>query len=223
MLQIIGTSHIAKESLEKVKKTIREIQPDCVAVELDFKRYMALKEKKKGSVQLPVFQKIIFKLLQSMQEKLSRETGVMPGQEMLDAVNEGISIKADIIFIDKDINVTVYELMKSMTLKNKVKLSLYILLGFFGIGSILHSSKKEIDLNKIPDDEFIDESMEHVKEKFPEIYKILVEGRNRHMARSLIALNSQYKNIVAVIGAGHVKGIKEIIKHHVLNEKWYNN
>ena len=37
-LKIIGTSHIAKESVEEVKDTILKEKPDIIALELDRKR-----------------------------------------------------------------------------------------------------------------------------------------------------------------------------------------
>ena len=46
-LIIIGTSHIAKQSLKEVKKAIEEEKPDIIAIELDRKRLMALASKKK--------------------------------------------------------------------------------------------------------------------------------------------------------------------------------
>ncbi len=44
-LIIIGTSHIAKQSLEEVKDVITNEKPDTVCIELDEKRFKALSEK----------------------------------------------------------------------------------------------------------------------------------------------------------------------------------
>jgi len=41
-LTIIGTSHIARQSLEEVKSAIEKIKPDIIAIELDRKRYYGL-------------------------------------------------------------------------------------------------------------------------------------------------------------------------------------
>ncbi|MCK5474695.1 MAG: TraB/GumN family protein, partial [Candidatus Aenigmarchaeota archaeon] len=46
-IYLVGTSHIAKESLSKVKKAIEGKKPNCVAVELDYVRFHALKNKRK--------------------------------------------------------------------------------------------------------------------------------------------------------------------------------
>ena len=34
-ITLVGTAHVSKESVEEVKETIKTLQPDCVAVELD--------------------------------------------------------------------------------------------------------------------------------------------------------------------------------------------
>ena len=45
-LTVIGTSHIAKESVVQVKRVIEELKPSFVAVELDQARARALLSKK---------------------------------------------------------------------------------------------------------------------------------------------------------------------------------
>jgi pheromone shutdown protein TraB len=52
MITIIGTSHIARQSVEEVRNAIIETKPDIVAIELDYARYRALLSgKKKVKVQ----------------------------------------------------------------------------------------------------------------------------------------------------------------------------
>jgi len=53
-LEIIGTSHIAKESMEAVKHYIETKKPDIVALELDARRAHALlhNSKNKPSIKL---------------------------------------------------------------------------------------------------------------------------------------------------------------------------
>jgi pheromone shutdown protein TraB len=46
-LKIIGTSHIARQSIEEIRKTVEEFQPEIIAVELDLQRATALMQKQK--------------------------------------------------------------------------------------------------------------------------------------------------------------------------------
>jgi len=213
MIYLIGTSHIAKESLEKVEMNISGRKPDLVAVELDLARLQGLIHKKKGKIQLPLFQKVIVLLLQKMQDTLSKETGILPGQEMLDAVRHAKKADAQVALIDQKINVTISRLMKAMGLKEKAKLMAYLVLGFLGLGaSKVLPAEKGIDLNKIPEDEFIEYAMRYMESSFPSIYKVLVADRNWYMAHNLMKLSGKFDTIVAVVGAGHVKGMKKLLE-----------
>ena len=51
-LTIIGTSHIARQSLQEVTATIEKEKPDIIALELDKRRFYALTHKVKRKVRL---------------------------------------------------------------------------------------------------------------------------------------------------------------------------
>ncbi|MCK4809113.1 MAG: TraB/GumN family protein [Candidatus Aenigmarchaeota archaeon] len=220
MIYLIGTSHIAKESLEKVEMNISGRKPDLVAVELDLARLQGLIHKKKGKIQLPLFQKVIVLLLQKMQDTLSKETGILPGQEMLDAVRHAKKADAQVALIDQKINVTISRLMKAMGFREKAKLMAYLVLGFLGLGaSKVLPAEKGIDLNKIPEDEFIEYAMGYMESSFPSIYKVLVADRNWYMAHNLMKLSGKFETIVAVVGAGHVQGMKKLLEDEKIEVK----
>ena len=46
-ITLIGTAHVSKESVEEVKETIKSLQPDCVAIELDEKRADSIQNSEK--------------------------------------------------------------------------------------------------------------------------------------------------------------------------------
>ena len=216
MIYLIGTSHIAKESLDKVDHSISGIKPDLVAVELDLARLKGLQQNKKGKMKLPIIQKIIMLLLQKMQETLSKETGILPGQEMLDAVRHAKKADSRVALIDQRIDITINKLMRAMGLKEKFKLISYMIFGLLGIGAskvVPVKAGKSVDLNKIPEDEFIDMAMGYMEASFPSIYKVLVADRNWFMAHNLMKLSADFENIVAVVGAGHVKGMRELLEN----------
>ena len=212
MIYLIGTSHIAKESLDKVHKHISSIKPDLVAVELDLARFKGLQQNKKGKIKLPIVQKIIILLLQKLQENLSKETGILPGQEMLDAVKVAKDEELKVALIDQRIDITINKLMEAMGFKEKIKLISYLFLGLFGVGASKVIPGEKIDLNQIPDDDFIETAMGYMKESFPSIYKVLVSDRNWYMAHNLYKMSDDYEDIIAVVGAGHVKGMKKLLE-----------
>ncbi|MCK4968742.1 MAG: TraB/GumN family protein [Candidatus Aenigmarchaeota archaeon] len=216
-IYIVGTSHIAKESLKKVKKAIDEKNPDCVCVELDSTRYFALKNKNKKQVyvKIPLMQRLIFSLMKKMQDKLSRETNIFAGQEMLNAVKLAEKKEIPHYFIDQDISVTINHLMAKMSFLSKLKFLFYLGFGFVGISIPGMKGSKELDLNKVPEADFIEFAMGELKNQFPAIYSVLVLERNVYMAHKIKELGEKYDNVVVVVGAGHVMGIGKILEKDV--------
>ncbi|VVB61355.1 TraB family protein [uncultured archaeon] len=209
---IIGTSHIARESVEKVKEAIKEKKPECIAVELDYNRYYAMLYKQRGEVKLPFLQKTILTLMQKLQENLSKQTNIFPGTEMMAAVEFATMNGVRCAFIDQDINYTVSRLMKKLGFFGKLKLLVYLIPALVGVPIKGVTMLAEIDLNKVPDEKLIERALTELKREFPAIYEVLIEERNRHMARNIRKLQEQFSTIVVVVGAGHVNGITRLLK-----------
>src|SRR3989344_5511664 len=110
---IIGTSHIARQSLQEVRKAIEEQMPNLIALELDKQRYVAL-QNRKSSDKIPLyaikrvgFKGFVFALIASWaSKKLGQHVGVMPGSEMLQAMKLAQKHKIPVALIDQNIEVT---------------------------------------------------------------------------------------------------------------------
>ncbi len=91
-LTIIGTSHIAKESVEEVEETINKEKPDIIALELDKKRMYTLLNKQEEKISFYNIFRVgikgfFFSLLGAWAEKkLGKLVGVSPGSEMIEAI-----------------------------------------------------------------------------------------------------------------------------------------
>ena len=46
-ITLVGTAHVSAESIKEVETTIKELSPDCVAIELDDKRADSIENKEK--------------------------------------------------------------------------------------------------------------------------------------------------------------------------------
>lgn len=213
-LILIGTSHIAKQSVEEVNIVITKEKPEVVALELDKGRFYALVNKQKGRLRLRDIKLIGFKgyvfakLGEYVERKLGGKVGINPGQEMLKAAQVASREKCKIALIDQKIEVTLKNFSKEITWKEKFRFFVDIFKGIF--------SKKyriSFDLSKVPEKEIIVKMLKHVKERYPNFYKVLVEDRNKFMAKKLFKLMQNYEKIVAVVGAGHEEEIIEEIKN----------
>ena len=210
MIILVPTSHVAEESVQKIKDVIEKVRPDCVAVELDENRYLALKSEQSGSPakSLGPSTFLIFTLLKKLQSKIGDIVGVVPGSDMLTAVDFSKEKNIPVYFIDQDIQKTLYEIQR-LKFSEKIRLIKYALTATFYIYT--GRGKEKIDLTKVPPENLIEQAMETFKTAFPQLYNILVEDRNVFMAFRLKELSKIHKNIVAVVGAGHKKGILSLI------------
>jgi pheromone shutdown-related protein TraB len=210
---LVGTAHVSRKSVDLVKKVIETEKPDVVAVELDSQRYDSLLNKKlwdeteihKVIKDRKTYLFLLQLLLTNFQRKIGDELGVKPGSEMLEAVELAREKGIEIALVDRDIRITLKRAFKEMGLKEKSKL-------FYGVFSSF-LEKEEINeelLEKLKNKDVMTEMMEGLSKEIPSIKKVLIDERDRYIAKKIIGLKSE--KIVAVVGAGHVKGIKEIIE-----------
>ncbi len=208
-LTIIGTSHISPESIQEVKTFLLEKQPDIVCLELDKGRIHALNSHKKpGMSELKRIgvKGFLFLLFGAWAEKqLGKMVGTKPGDEMRVAVAIAKERNMKVAVIDRPIEITLKRLMK-LTWKEKLR---------FVKELFTVRRKLPFDLKKVPATQVIETLLEEVKRKFPTAYRVLITERNEYMAARLKIILEKHpdEKIVAVVGAGHVKGIKKILSN----------
>jgi len=216
-LTLIGTSHIAIESIKEVERTILQLQPNIVALELDKPRLESLLHKGKTKLKLSDIKILgikgfLFNIFAGwIERKLGKLVGVTPGDEMLKAVETSKKINAKIKLIDQPINITLKRLSQTITWKEKFKFAGDLIKGFIFRKEII-----KFDLTKVPPKELIQRMMEELKERYPSVYLTLIEERNIYMAKNLYKLIKLYneERIIAVIGAGHEQELLDLIKQN---------
>ena len=214
-LVFLGTSHIAKQSLEEVKSLIESEKPDIVALELDQKRLSALMSQSPrklsfrsiGHIGLKGF---LFSLIGAWAErKLGKLVGVAPGSEMKHAIRLAKQRKIEIALVDQDIEVTLRRLSFLLTWKEKMNFLADILKALFS-----RKRELEFDLNIVPDKIIIKKLTSKLKERYPNIYKVLIEERNIVIAENIsrLASSKKAKKILVILGAGHLDDVIELVK-----------
>lgn len=221
-IYLIGTAHVSGESINRVECAINEIDPDLVAVELDKDRFMGiinsgsgdehtnkvdiLKIIKEGNIGLF----LVHTILANFQKDIGDKFGIKPGSEMKKAVDLAIIYNKPVSLIDRPVNITLKRVLKSMTLKEKLNLLRDIL-----------SDDDSIDVDEKSLNEMVNNAEDLVqllKEVSPTIYKVLVDERDQYMAKNLFEISKGKEKIVAVVGAGHLKGIANYLKLLEKNE-----
>jgi len=210
---LVGTAHVSNESVELVRKTIEEEMPDAVGVELDAQRLHQLMDNKKWQ-QMDLGQIIkegktylflLNILLSNLQRQIGDDLGIKPGSEMLLAVNIAAEKKLPIALLDRDIKITLKRAMNKMGFLEKARLGYGILGGFFGFGKTLDSATIE----QLKEKDVLNALMEQLSKELPSIKEVLVDERDLFIANAILASNA--KKMVAVVGAGHLEGIKKFL------------
>lgn len=213
---LIGTSHIAQQSIRQIEQAISEKKPDIIALELDPQRFQALLSNQKSRISILDIKRVGFKgflfvLIGSfIQKKLGKMVGTDPGAEMLQAIKLAKKNKIPLALIDQNITITLQRFSQTLTWKERFHFVADIFKGIF-------SRKKQLetfDLTQVPPKELIKKLIKELKQRYPNIYQVLVEERNKIMIRNLSFLSQENpeKNILVIVGAGHEDAIQKAFK-----------
>lgn len=223
-IRIIGTSHIARQSVNEVREAIFDFHPDVVAIELDYPRFHALTTGKKKRIGLMDIRYIgvkgfLFALIgEYAEKKLGQSVGTKPGADMLSAIKTARELKIPIALIDQEISITLKNFSKALDWKEKWNIFTDIIRGLiFGKKEAKKLGLDNIDLSKVPEKELIEKAMKLAKKRYPNLYRVLVSDRNVYMAKMLvkIAKASPEKKILAVVGTGHGEDIEKLVKRGI--------
>ncbi|MEA3457270.1 MAG: TraB/GumN family protein [Candidatus Thermoplasmatota archaeon] len=218
---LVGTAHISKDSIKEVKESIEKYKPDVVAVELCKRRYEGITKKDKWEntpvTSLLKSNNAYFMLAQtflsSIQRKLGKDQGVEPGSEMIAAMDEAKKHNTDIALVDRDISVTLKRAWKKMGIREKFRLVWEFLKAILGYDE---EELEELDLKEIMDQDVISAMMEEFGEIAPSVATVLIHERDEYIAKKILD-ESKKGRVVAVVGAGHIQGIKKHLEKKELN------
>ncbi len=207
---LVGTAHVSKKSVELVHDVIEAEQPDCVCVELDEKRFESLSQKDrwqnldiKEIIRKKQLSTLMVNLtLASYQKKLGDQLGVTPGSELLEATKTAADHDIPISLCDRDVRVTLRRAWKKTSLFKKGYLVASLFASLFDNTEI-----DEKKLDELKDSDALSELLNEMGDALPEIKQVLIDERDTFLAEKIKASTGQ--KIVAVVGAGHVQGIKK--------------
>ncbi|HZX20076.1 MAG TPA: TraB/GumN family protein [archaeon] len=209
---LLGTAHISQKSVDEVKEAIENEKPDVVGVELDAQRLKQLKQgtqwqntnisKVISDGQTYLF--LLSLLLANVQRQLGQKIGMKPGLEMMRAIEIAEEKKIPIMLLDRDVNITLKRAMQKTSLIEKFKLLFSIVEGFFSKEKIKITKE---GIEKLKEKDVMNHLMQQLSKEMPSVKSVLVDERDTYIAYSIT--HSPGKKILAVVGAGHVEGIKK--------------
>lgn len=213
---IVGTSHVSKDSLNKIKHVFAEFNPDIIGIELDRQRYQGMVSDQKTKApgistirQLGITGYLFALIGRLLQKKIGNLVGINPGSEMMLGAQLAKKNKLPLALIDQDVRITLKNLSKKVKAREKWKIVWDVIKAPFS-----KKEKVKFDLSKIPSNELINRLMEELKKGYPGFYKVLVDDRNRFMAKQAFMIMKQNpdKKLMLIVGAGHDEGMNKYLK-----------
>jgi len=207
---LVGTAHVSRESAQQVRQVIQEEKPDTVCVELCQSRYQSIRQKERWQetdIVKIIKEKKSFLLLSnlllaSFQKRIAKKLDIKPGQEMIAAIETADEMDAEIHLADRDIRTTLSRTWRAMGLWSKIKLLFQLMLSLGEVEEI-----KEEDIEKMKNEDVLETLLAEVGKSLPVLKDILIDERDQYLAEKIRTAPGQ--KIVAVVGAGHVPGIKK--------------
>lgn len=208
-LFVVGTAHVSAESVADVLSTLDSVKPDVVCVELCPARaetlrqrdswrklniYRVIKEGKAGLLLSSL-------MMTSFQRRIAKKLGVEPGAEMKQAMEWADENGAEIALVDRDIQITLRRTWARLGFWQRWKMAFQLLLGLF--------SSEEIEaeeIEKLKEEGLLGDLMQSLAQAFPSIKSTLIDERDLYLSQKISEAGG--RRSVAVVGAGHVPGIR---------------
>ena len=218
-ITLIGTAHVSAESISEVENVISDIKPDCVAIELDEKRYESITNPDKYR-ELDIIKVLKRKegflllaniVMASFQKRMGKNAGVKPGEEMVAAINKAKELNIPTALVDRPIQITFRRAWKKTSAYGKTQLLSALLASGFSKDEI---SSEEIENLKQASE--MDSMMKELSEVMPAVKQVLIDERDQYLASHI--WKAEGNNIVAILGAGHLPGVEAHLKKIAENQ-----
>lgn len=213
---LLGTAHVSLASVQAVEQAIGSGQFDAVAVELDPQRLQALTNPD-ALAKLDLIEVIrknriaLFAAnlaLAAYQRRLAEQLGIEPGAELKRAVTLARERDLPVHLIDRDVGLTFRRASQRLGFFGKIKLVM-------GLGAGLFSSEDvgEDEIEKLKQGDMLESSFGEFASESPALYEAIIGERDRYMATRLREEhNSEQRNVLAVVGAGHLTGLARYLE-----------
>ncbi len=211
-ITILGTAHVSKASAITVRNLIDSDEYDAVAVELCQNRYTSIVDPD-AITRMDLFQAIKTGripmitsnlVLGAFQQRIADQVGVEPGADMRSAISKAEEKEKPLILIDREIGITLKRIYRNIPWYQRIKL-------FSALIASIFSSQKidEDEIEKLKQGDILESSFTEFAEKDLDLFKPLIDERDQFMAAKLLKETKEknHKNTLAVVGAGHMKGI----------------
>ena len=212
---LLGTAHVSKASVDAVRDAIASGCFDAVAVELDGPRLQSLTDPD-ALAKLDLIQVIrtgktaMFAAnlaLAGYQRRLAEQLGVEPGAELKRAVLEARQRDLPVHLIDREVGLTFKRASSRLGFWGRAKLGGGLLTALFADEEV---SFEEIE--KLKQGDMLESSFGEFATDSPVLYETVIAERDRYMAARLRESHGGVREVLAVVGAGHLQGLAKHLR-----------
>jgi pheromone shutdown-related protein TraB len=143
-------------------------------------------------------------IMSSFYRRLGEKLGVQTGAEMLEGIHLAEQTGATLVLADRDIDITLKRVWGYLGFWSKLMLAAELMT------SILLTERINADIiEQLKKQDQLEAIMAEFARHFPQIKRRLIDERDTYLAQKI--RTAPGKTVVAVIGAGHVEGIRSQI------------
>jgi len=222
-ITILGTAHVSELSARKVRELIASGMYDAVAIELCPSRHKAIVNPD-AMAKMDLFQVIkngqasmvaASLALGAFQQRIAEQFGIEPGAEMRIAIKDAQEAQLPVLLIDREIGITLKRIYHNVPWWKRM--------GLFGglIGSVISKEKvSAAEIEKLKEGDVLESTFSQFAEDEKDLFKPLISERDEYMSARLIKESeaNNYQHILAVVGAGHMKGMQLQITHQCITD-----
>lgn len=207
---LLGTAHVSRASVDAVRDAIGTGHFDAVAVELDPQRLQAMTDPD-ALAKMDLVQVIrngktaLFAAnlaLAAYQRRLAEQLGIEPGAELKRAVLEARERELPVHLIDREVGLTFKRAADRLGFWQRAKMGGGLLAGLF-----VDEEVADHDIEKLKQGDILASSFSEFASDSPELYDTVIAERDRYMAARLRESHGDAREVLAVVGAGHLQGL----------------
>jgi len=207
---LLGTAHVSKASVEAVAEAIASGAFDAVAVELDPARLQAMADPE-ALARLDLIQVLrtgrtaMFAAnlaLAAYQRRLAEQLGIEPGAELKRAVMDARERGLPVHLIDREVGLTFKRASARLGWWGRSKLGAGLLVSLFADEQV-----GDDEIEKLKQGDMLESSFGEFASDSPVLYDTVIAERDRYMAARLRESHGEARQVLAVVGAGHLQGL----------------
>jgi len=216
-ITLLGTAHVSQTSADAVASLLETGAYNAVAVELCPSRYNALIEPESLAKMnlMEVFRQgkaamVMANLaMGAYQQRIADQFGIQPGAEQRMAISQAKDKNLQVLLIDREIGTTLKRTAHNLPWWKRWTLFSGLLLSLFSKEDV-----EEEEIEQLKQGDMLETTFSEFAHDRQDLYQPLIAERDQYMAARLLqeAQSNQHESILAVIGAGHLKGIAQQLR-----------